>query len=148
MRFTLPVLCLALAAAPLAGATSLQIAPSDPLPPLTEFQWAVTEGASLVLVAEGDRLYPAKISGDGVVETHPPKIEITFHGSGEAKAVPVSALTSPFAMTGAAWILERRSGEDWRPAPAHLFHGGFFHIQETPGTFRAIGHDEIRFRAR
>lgn len=148
MRLTLPVLCLALAAAPLAGATSLQIEPSDPLPPLTEFQWAVTEGASLVLVAEGGHLYPAKISGEGVIETNPPKIEITFHGSGETRAVPVSALHSPFAMTGAAWILERRTGENWRPAPAHLFQGGFFHVQETPGTFRAIGADEIRFRAR
>ena len=148
MRLTLPVLCLALAAAPLAGATTLQIEPSDPLPPLTEFQWAVTEGASLVLVAEGDHLYPAKISGEGVIETFPPQLEVTFHGSGETKTVPVGALQSPFAMTGAAWILERRSGETWRPAPAHLFHGGFFYVLETPGTFRAVGADEIRFRAR
>ncbi|MEM1345159.1 MAG: hypothetical protein AAGI34_11345 [Pseudomonadota bacterium] len=124
------------------------LTPAPPPPPLTEFQWTIANAGALVLVPVEGLLYPARLSGEGVIETLPVQIEIALYHDSREMAVALSDLHSPFEIAPEHHILERFDGERWIAAEAMHFDRDFFYYRETPGTFRVLALDAVRFRPR
>jgi len=151
MRAPAAIVCLAamLALAARADEPALPTGAADPPPAMTEFQWAIYSGGALVLVPVEGHIYPARRTGEAVIETLPVQIPVALHSDGRELAVPVRALRSPFEMLDDAWIMEIKTEDGgWRPIGPIHFHASSFYVQTEPGRFDAVGSDEIRFRAR
>lgn len=114
--------------------------------PLTEFQWAVTEGRGMVLAPHPDGGYrPARLTGDGVLESLPPQVELQFHGEDGKTRVAVTDLVSPFEVSRDGWRLEKREGDDWVVADAFVFQSPLFYALFGRDAFLSQDPAELRF---
>ncbi|MGF1502978.1 MAG: hypothetical protein ACFBSD_14295 [Paracoccaceae bacterium] len=121
---------------------------ADPPAPLTEFQWSLKSGGQLVLVPVDGHYYPARRTGEGVVETLPLALAVSLYFESEDLTVPLTEIRSPYEIDGRGWIMERFADGDWLPVAAMHFHDSTFYGQDMPGAFEPLGLAEIRFRPR
>ncbi len=120
-----------------------------PAAPLSLFQWALkTDGSLLLVPGEDGRLYPARRSEAGVIETLPIKIAVELYHDGSTRTLPLADIRAPQEITATGWILERRDGESWRPLAAMHFHDTTFYGQDAPGPFEPYALEDIRLSPR
>ena len=112
---------------------------------MSEFQWFIYNGGGLVLVpGENGSYLPARLAGDGIIETLPVKVKVELYGTGKTASPALSSVLSPFEMVPEKWRLETRDGESWRRAPWFLFHDSKFYAL-TSGSFEPQEPGNIRF---
>ncbi len=142
-RPALAALTLALALPAAAPAEDLA-----PPAPLTDFQWAVKTSGRILLVPVEGRLYPAKRTGEALVETLPLQVPVALYADERALSVALPRIRSPREVGPEAWILELREGEGedarWVPAAKFLFDDAFFYVQRSPGRYDAVPLGAVR----
>jgi hypothetical protein len=119
---------------------------------LSDFQWAVLNGAELMLVPVGDYYYLARRSNADLIETLPLKIEVELYRmSGEVAGhhtIPVSEMMSPRDVSPDVWIMEMVDGESWTVMKAYVFYRTAFYALGDSNVFEYVEPGNLRFHRR
>lgn len=156
VSYVLALVCLAIPAVPGAeeegGLDPATLTLAPPPPPLSPFQWALRSGGGLLLVPDGDVLYPARRVGEGVIETLPLGLEVEHHRDGTVRTVALHTILSPFEIAPADWLMQiadpaeaEEAKPAWRTVDWRVFDGEFFYHRVSPGSLEAVLPEDIRF---
>jgi hypothetical protein len=118
-----------------------------PAAALSDYQWTLAYGSSLLLTPIDGYLYPARWSDGKLLESQPPQIKVELYREQTQATVAVSDLVSPRSLTPAEWVMEVRTGSTWNPVSHFVFDQQFFFARSTPGTLDLVSTDAIRFKA-
>lgn len=129
------------------SARSLSVGLNNGVANLTPFQWALWDEAGLLFAPTGGYLYAARRNDEGVLESLPPKISVTFLHSGAPQAVALNAVLAPQEISDEAWRLERRTNGRWIAVSSYEFVGDGF-VVEGGEKIVLADFDSVRFSPR
>lgn len=92
------------------------------------YQWALWNGAELVLAPKDGYLYPATVNPGSVLESMPPKLSVKFLNSGDVTAEEITALVSPTELAGDGWKVQRWIDGAWSEPQSFVFNGRDFDL--------------------
>jgi hypothetical protein len=121
------------------------VANAAPPEKLTEFQWALASRGALLLIPIKDFLYPAKLTGEGEIETRPTRIAVTLYETGQKMTPLLQSVISPFELDPARWAAQKRVDDKWIDAEAFVFIGGQFYLTDSASTLSAVEPAALRF---